>query len=222
LLVLLLIKKNIDKAYETSISHVINYSKKDPFVPLYQVGPFSALLHILSSGVHRCPIVNDQGHIVGVISQIDVLNFLADKCDDIGWHLGELGRSSLVELGMLGTVHVVKETETVLECLETLAKYKVSAVPLVNEGQVVGTFSISDVRKITSQSDLESMVSKFMGTSFSWPVMAETTTTFIDTVKRLNSEFLHRIWIVGDKNEPKGVVSLTDVMKQIKKFYPHV
>jgi len=213
-------KKDVESVLNTPVDQIINYSKKDPFTPLYKSGPFSALVHILSSGVHRCPVVDNKGNYVGVISQLDVLTFLAEECGDLDTHLGPLAKQTLSEMDMVNTVYSLPDTATILECLELIAKHKISAIPLVSDGKVVvGTFSISDVKKIRKQSDLQLPAKEFLNVPLAWPVTTDTRTTFVNIIKTLNSEFLHRIWIVNEKNEPIGVVGLTDVIRQISKLY---
>jgi CBS domain-containing protein len=218
-------KNDLDVVYNTLIQEAINYSRKDPFVPLYQSGPFSALLNILSSGVHRCPIVDNKGAFIGVISQIDVIILLADTYGvQLEKNLSLLGSKTIEELGMLNNVNSVPETATVFDCIKAMAFYKVSGVPLVNsKNEVVGNFSISDiVRKIHKKEDLEMTLKDFIKTPLSWPVTTYPTTTLVKVIKQLNAELLHRIWIVDDNNQPRGVVSLTDVVRQLKLFYKDI
>jgi len=215
-------KKDLQTALKTPVEQAINYSKKDPFVPLYQSGPFSALLNLLSSGVHRCPIVNNKGVFIGVISQLDVIILLADTYGlQLEKNLSDLGNKSLEELGMLNNVYSVSESATVLECIEEIAKHKVTAVPIVNtKNEVVGNFSISDiVRKIHKQDDLVVTVKDFMNTPLAWPVTTTPTCTLAKVIKQINAELLHRIWVVDEQNKPRGVVSLTDIIQRLKIFY---
>jgi len=216
-------KQDIESTNETTIQDAINYSKKDPFMPLYKTGPFSALIHILSSDVHRCPIVDNKGAFIGVISQLDVITLLADT---YGTHLeknlGDMGRKTLSDLDMLDNVFYVYENQTVLECIQEIAKRKVSAVPIVNErNEVIGNFSISDiVRKVHKQEDLVTPIKTFLHTPLSWPVTSYPNTTFAKVIKQINAELLHRIWVVDDENNlPRGVISLSDVVRQLRVFY---
>jgi len=115
----------------------------------------------------------------------------------------------------------VSESATVLECIEEIAKHKVSAVPIVNtRNEVVGNLSISDiVRKIHKPEDLVVPIKDFLNTPLAWPVTTTPSCTFAKVIRQINAELLHRIWVVDDQNKPRGVVSLTDILQRLKIFY---
>jgi len=215
-------KGDLNLLYNSPVQAIMNFSKKDPLEPLYQSGPFSALLKILATGIHRCPIVNNKGAFIGVISQMDVIILLADTYGvQLERNLSNLATKTIEELGMLNNVYTVPESNTVLECIQTIAKYKVSGVPVVNaKNEVVGNFSISDiVRKVKKPEDLTTTLKDFLHTPLAWPVTAYPSTTFAKVIKQINAELLHRIWVVDDNNHPRGVVSLLDIIRQLLIFY---
>lgn len=228
--------------------------------PLFVGSPVEALFKILATGVHRCPVVDGAGEMTAMISQLDVVDFLANHLDK----LTIIGGKTLRELGMLKKVASVKESDNVVDCLKVLQKNKVSAVAvLTDDGEVIGAFSSHDVKVCFTEfwfrflirfvtfvqyiikheyTRIYGPLSKFMNTAVGWPVALPPDSTMAQAIRfarflcsvipvffffsdsnlsrrSLQTDMVHRLWIVGDNNEPMGVVALTDVVKMLVQFY---
>jgi CBS domain-containing protein len=78
-------------------------------------------------------------HIVGIISERDIVRVLADR-----------GRAVLdepVSLAMTRKVSTCNEADTVSNIMERMTKGKFRHVPVVDQGRLVGIVSIGDVVK---------------------------------------------------------------------------
>jgi len=207
-----------ENVLQTPIETVMGYSKKDPLFPLYVGSPIEALFKILASGVHRCPVVDGAGEMTSMISQLDAIEFLSNHITK----LTTIANKTLSELGLLKPVFSVKESESVIDCLKVLSQNKVSAVAVLTvEGEVIGAFSSHDVKYLIKHeySHIYNPLSKFMNTAVGWPVALPPNATLAEAIRSLQTDMVHRLWIVGEENEPKGVVALTDIMKVVVEVY---
>ena len=109
--------------------------------------------------------------------------------------------------------------------------YALSAVGIVNkEGKLVGNISMRDVKQFGYGNRFYSLLGESL---LAWltqirrcdprrtipddqdPIRVKATTKFAEAVSLVNHYKIHRVWIVNDKDEPIGVISLTDIANMI-------
>lgn len=103
----------------------------------------------VNSKSHRCPIVNDAGEVVSILTQATVLNLIASRPE----LLGELGKSTVQELD-LGTrpVMTVKKHTRVIDALKLMHEKKISGIAIVDDqNNVIGNISARDIKAINSK-----------------------------------------------------------------------
>ncbi len=104
------------------------------------------------------PVVNDDGAIVGVISEKDVLRAMYPKVDEAlrlaqTPHFEELEaeyRDVLnlhVESLMSKRVFTVAPTDPILRAVSVMFAHKIRRIPVADHGHLVGILSIGDVHK---------------------------------------------------------------------------
>ena len=101
--------------------------------------------------VHRVAVFDGHGAITHVISQLDVLRFLAKHKER--WSGGALGGESIAELGLLAgkpPVLTLDPTTPALICLREMKAAGVSGAAVVSpDGScAIANFSISDLRAV--------------------------------------------------------------------------
>jgi CBS-domain-containing membrane protein len=198
---------------ERNVLEIMNKSRRDPLVPYFKGSPLGALIQLMASGVHRCPLVDERGNFVSIISQSDLLGFMWSH--RAHWH--QLGATPCKELhGILGQVKTVHESYVALDCFRKLNDEQVSALAIVQDGILVATFSATDVLRLRKENFalLNEPVSKLLHTEEAWPVTLDDTATLVDATKVLLEEQLHRVWLLGTAGVPVGLVSTTDVCSQ--------
>jgi len=153
-----------------------------------------------------------------MISQLDVVEFLANHMDSIS----QIVNNQLKDIGVLKPVFSVKEREQVIECMKILQSNKVSALAvLTEEGEVIGAFSSHDVKYVIKHeySKLYEPLSKWINTAVGWPVALPPDATLGEAISALQTDMVHRLWVVGENNEPVGVVALTDIIRIVVDTY---
>eukprot|EP01125_Pyxidicula_operculata_P001551 TRINITY_DN11403_c0_g1_i1.p1 TRINITY_DN11403_c0_g1~~TRINITY_DN11403_c0_g1_i1.p1 ORF type:complete len:292 (+),score=37.84 TRINITY_DN11403_c0_g1_i1:81-956(+) len=212
---------HIDTILSEPVFKAMNYSTINCFFPLYVGSPLSALIKILSTTPHRCPVNNEHGKFYSIITQSDVISFLSERKYAIASMANKKIKDEFVH-----PIIKINEKATLIECLKLLKQNKVHALALVDDDNcLVGTFSSSDIKNLTTHniaSSLDQPVSKVVNSSLSWPVCVSPTESLEQVIEKLLSNDIHRVWIVGSNNEPIGVISLTDIMKKMLIYFPDI
>jgi CBS domain len=78
----------VRERYVSPIKEAVNFSGRDPFLPLSQSSPLSEALAHMAQGVHRVPILDMNNCMAGILSQMDMLSILHSSSDFAGlvWH----------------------------------------------------------------------------------------------------------------------------------------
>jgi len=168
---------------------------------------------------HRMAIFNPRGHIIHIISQSDVVGFLAQHS------LGALGKKTVAELGLVtGAVVCVPHTTIAADAFSALYEKKVSGVAIVDDqGVLVGNVSASDLRTMHRGhfprllwNVMDFLRSEHAHATAAGDVIAVgEDATFEDALKRLVHNKIHRIYIVDKQKHPVGVCTLTDVLELV-------
>lgn len=205
-------------------SAVMNKSGKDNYVPLEMDSVATLAVDVFATGVHRSPILDKEGKVVGTLSQSALVKWLISESKSFLKNLEALDLY-LNDLGLGGSALVtVKEDWSVVKVLTVLAAAGVSAVPVVNaKGKIVANFSAVDLVGLYNDN-----LPKFSQTILAYlkehapQTLVTEGLTYRDTklsdlLNYFESKPHHRVWIV-DEGRPTGVVSHTDIMAFIRDY----
>ena len=84
-------------------------------------------------------VVGDNGEVVGIISERDIIRRLAEQ--------GEAALKESVSLAMTSSVVSCQSTSTIDEIMETMTQGRFRHVPVIEDGALVGIVSIGDIVK---------------------------------------------------------------------------
>ncbi|KAL6069768.1 hypothetical protein QOT17_007340 [Balamuthia mandrillaris] len=216
---------------QTPIKVIINKSKVDPFLPVEERGTLSQVLEeVFCKGVHRAPVLSrSKAHTIsGIISQSDVLQFLANQ---VVSNEELVAQDRTVGELNLGTKYVITMSSSAqaIHAFYLMYFHKISAVAIVDKNeQLVANLSASDIRGLHTTNFeallkpvMEFLLLKHGGGSRQLqpqkrplPVITCTPYTLLSTViLQLAIYRLHRVWVVNEHRQPIGVISLTDIMR---------
>jgi len=188
----------------------------------------SLLLDVIEKfymGIHRVAVVDDKNQIYNLISQTDVIAFMAQNIHLIREKAGRTLKD--FKLGVTEGLVSVKEDDSMMKVLKILYEKRISAVPIVDgNGKLVATFSTSDLKGMNKGNfpDLLLTVKEFLNNRIKdsleplanervfYPFTVTLDTTLPDAICRMVATRVHRLWCV-DKGEVVGIVSMTDLMK---------
>eukprot|EP01125_Pyxidicula_operculata_P022175 TRINITY_DN893_c0_g1_i1.p1 TRINITY_DN893_c0_g1~~TRINITY_DN893_c0_g1_i1.p1 ORF type:complete len:253 (+),score=88.11 TRINITY_DN893_c0_g1_i1:1956-2714(+) len=218
------VDENVDllfKSYDISTA-ISNFSKRDPVKTVSPSQPLSSLIQLLST-YHRVAVV-DGDNLVDYITQSDLIKFIYNNKQ----LLGDLTSKSLSELNLASKgVETVKDYNLVIEAFKQVAIKGISAVAVVDkDGHLVGDIGAHDMREINPEGD---MVDKLIMTTKNYldhvksrkpvpPHTVKSSESLGTLVSLLETNKIHRVYVVDDQNKPVGVVSLGDVLGCVLKL----
>ncbi|KAH8486731.1 hypothetical protein POPTR_015G094700v4 [Populus trichocarpa] len=223
----------------TKVRDIAGSFRWAPFLALQKSNSFLTMLLLLSNYKMKSVPVVDLGEakIDNIVTQSSVIHMLAE-CAGLQW-FESWGTKKLSEIGLplMTRDHVVKvyEEEPVLQAFKLMRKKRVGAIPIVDSSgiKVVGNISIRDVqflltapeiyhdyRSITAKNFLtavRSYLKKHQGTSpfVSGMVVCTKNHSVKELIMKLDSEKIHRVYVVDDAGNLEGVITLRDIISRL-------
>ncbi|XP_061953767.1 SNF1-related protein kinase regulatory subunit gamma-1-like [Populus nigra] len=223
----------------TKVRDIAGSFRWAPFLALQKSNSFLTMLLLLSNYKMKSVPVVDLGEakIDNIVTQSSVIHMLAE-CAGLQW-FESWGTKKLSEIGLplMTRDHVVKvyEEEPVLQAFKLMRKKRVGAIPIVDGSgiKVVGNISIRDVqflltapeiyhdyRSITAKNFLtavRSYLKKHEGTSpfVSGMVVCTKNHSVKELIMKLDSEKIHRVYVVDDAGNLEGVITLRDIISRL-------
>ena len=116
------------------------------------------------------------------------------------------------ESGMIVSPVTVEPDYTIEQALETMSAYRISGLPVVTEGHLVGIVTNRDVRFVQ---DLQTTVADVM-TSKNL-VTVPVGTTMEEAKKHLHASRIEKLLVVDEYNNLRGLITIKDIEK-VKKY----
>jgi len=91
---------------------------------------------MLAGFVSGLPVVDDEGHVIGVVTEFDILKVLRK---------GKEGLSAVAEDIMTKDPICLEADQRVSEAIELMAEHHIIRIPVVREGKLVGIVSRTDI-----------------------------------------------------------------------------
>lgn len=200
-------------------------SRKNPFYSVMPESPLSIAIDVMKSGIHRVNIMNEQSQVIGILSQTDILRFLASKTEI----MDSLGKLSLSELNIHKSPAIsAHEDEMLHTALSKMRKNGISSIAITSHsGTLMGNISMTDIKYIFKHAKLGYLwknCASFLRRILSedgiergkdrYPYFDVTLSADIRLViQKLLATKTHRIWVVSPERSVIGVVSLADILK---------
>jgi len=196
---------------------------------------------IVTNLAHRVVVVNDQGDLVNVITQSRLIQFISNIVDSI-----PKCKKSLTELKMDNKSLVcVLENQTAYEAFRIMKERNMTGLAVINSnGALLGNISISDLKLISYRPSYWSFLSKTVveylqairsnpdtkirshvfalleDSSSKYPLVLKCrphhSLGFV--IRMLAYYRVHRLYVVDDLGIPSGVITLTDILKELLQY----
>ncbi|XP_016505945.1 SNF1-related protein kinase regulatory subunit gamma-1 [Nicotiana tabacum] len=210
-----------------------------PFLALQKSNSFLTMLLLLSKYKMKSIPVVDLGEwkIDNIITQSAVIHML-EECAGLHW-FESWGSKKLYELGLPlmkpSSIIQVNEDEPVLQAFKLMRQKGVGGVPVVESGgrKAIGNISIRDIqflliapeiykdyRSITAKNFLTSVQSYLEKHEKHSPYLSSMVTcrrdnSLKEVIMKLDSMKIHRIYVVDDKGNLEGVITLRDIISKL-------
>ena len=126
----------------------------------------------------------------------------------------EVDKVKRSESGMIVDPVTMHPTDRVSDALEVMRKYKISGVPITEDGKLVGILTNRDLRFETRfDIPIDSVMTKKN------LVTVPVGTTLEDAEKILHQHRIEKLLVVDDKYNLKGLITVKDIQKKLK--YPN-
>jgi len=200
----------------------------NPFHPVPKGSTLYDVAEVLSTSVHRVPVVDSNGKIVSIVSQSSLIQLFNHNMESLKSDLNAKISDTL--LGTSPVISVTRDTSAI-ETFRLMDKLKKNAVAIVdNDGQLLTNISAKDLKlfvKSSSSYDILTLpILKFLAEirNEATDIRALSITCKINeplemVIRKLAATRVHRIYIVPESGAyiPLRVVSLTDILKHLQK-----
>lgn len=96
--------------------------------------------------IRRLPVLNNVGHVVGIITLGDIRGAEASTATTLSiWEMNYLLNQLKVKEIMTADPITIPPTATIGETAQIMLQYKVSGLPVVEDGKLVGIITESDI-----------------------------------------------------------------------------
>ena len=126
----------------------------------------------------------------------------------------EVDKVKKSESGMIVDPVTVNPEQKITDVMDLMTRYRISGVPVVKEGQLVGIITNRDLR---FESNVEQQVSEVMTKKNL--VTAPVGISLEDSKKLLQKNKIEKLLVVDDAGRLKGLITIKDIMKIVK--YPN-
>ncbi|CAF1214514.1 unnamed protein product [Rotaria sp. Silwood1] len=195
--------------------------------PLLSIKPtdslYEAVRTLIENHVHRLPIVDPISHnVIFILTHKRILRFLYLYIYD--WPQPAYVSKTLEELN-LGTyhdMHIIDENTTVIEALNQFVKYRISALPVVdNQRKLVNIYSKFDVIGLAADKTYTNLNMTIKEALSYRKERLETVAkcykneTLATCMERIVKAEVHRLVVVDNDEHVIGVLSLSDLLNYI-------
>ncbi|KAH0621222.1 hypothetical protein JD844_022300, partial [Phrynosoma platyrhinos] len=197
------------------------------FKPLVCISPndslFDAVYSLIKNKIHRLPVIDPiSGNVLHILTHKRILKFLhifgamLPKPRFLQRTIQELG------IGTFRDIAMVLESAPVYTALEIFVDRRVSALPVINDkGSVVGLYSRFDVIHLAAQKSYNNLdisvgeALKQRSVCLEGVLTCHSYEKMEDIIDRIAKEQVHRLVLVDEKNAPRGIVSLSDILQAL-------
>lgn len=130
--------------------------------------------------------------------------------------MGKVEEKQVKDLMTYGAI-TVPENATVIEAVYILVEGNVHAIVVTNQNrEPVGVVSISDIPKAFGRNFEDVKVTEIM---HSPPEIIKMNETIKHACEIMKNKSIHRLIVVDENKKMRGILSLTDIVKEIYKIY---
>lgn len=121
-----------------------------PVITIHSDVPIQEALALMTKeGFRRLPIVDKRGQLIGIVSDHDLLHASPSDATSLSvWELNYLLSQVTVKEIMTKDVITISKDTPIEEAARIMADYKIGGLPVIEESEVVGIITETDLFKI--------------------------------------------------------------------------
>jgi len=217
---------------KASVNMVMKYpiGKRNPFHPLMKGSSlFSAWEALAMTGLHRVPVVDEEGKLVDLITQSMLVDFLWQNIEQIG-QKADKEVKDLANPSHQSQVLTINEGTKAIIAFRQMVREGVSGMAVVDQhGKLVDNISLRDLRGIRPDisvfwhlwsplSDYKATVrEQFPEKTPKEVIYVLPTDTLYTVVEKMATKHIHRVFVVEsvESMKPLRVISQVDILREI-------
>jgi len=206
------------------VGELIDFSKRNPFVTMDKNTTIRDAIETFSKEIHRIAVTSNK-EMIGMLSQSDFITYLANDL----MKFEKFKELTIKDCNNKTTdVLCVPEEMIAIDSFLTMYQKGKSSIAITRNGKLCGTLSASDIRVANIAFDISKLLKSthdFMkegrqtkGKDAECLVSCTIHATLAEVVHKMNKEMVHRVFIVDQAMKPLGVLSITDLMKELNQL----
>lgn len=130
-------------------SLVQDWMTREPVTVQPDTSAVEAYERMRSRNVHRLPVVDGKGSLVGIVTRSDIEGTVSFRNSEAGWHEGRfaLAGTTVAEVMTKSPLTVVPGN-TMRQAAEIMLSHHLSGLPVVDEGKLVGIITETDLFRL--------------------------------------------------------------------------
>nr|ALV82311.1 protein kinase A [Gecarcinus lateralis]QCY49091.1 AMP-activated protein kinase gamma subunit [Gecarcinus lateralis] len=200
---------------------------KDEARPLISIRPdeslYVAIRSLIHHKIHRLPVIDPAtGNVLYIVTHKRILKFLY-------LYINELPKPSILhktlkemDIGTYNNIETAREDTLIIQALNKFVERRISALPIVDaDGKLVDIYAKFDVINLAAEgtySNLDVTLRKANEYRNEWfeqvhrCTLQETLGTIMERIVRAE---VHRLVVVDEKDRVLGIISLSDILKEL-------
>ena len=163
----------------------------------------SSLLELFSKGIHS--IFLSEYKSLEIFTRMDLVDLLLGKCILDG-----------TITNLYKPVVQVDVHDDLLQTIKQMTLSEIYALPILEEGKLVGTISLSDLKEIILSNLQDQSLEYFKKPEMVQRGICGKNDSIQTVLKKIKDGHIHRLWIL-EKDELVGVVSVSDIFAHLLK-----
>jgi CBS-domain-containing membrane protein len=212
-----------------TVKDIMTYplSRRNPFHPISKGYSLFSAVEALArqKGLHRVPVVDSNRQLANILTQSQVLDFVAEHLNILG-SIKDLPAREMLSPDVL----TIGEDELALGAFHKMVEHNISGLAVVdNQGKIVESISVRDLKAIQYDGrmfwrlnqkvkDFLMKIKKDREEKKKRPkdlVVGKLDEPLEQIIAKLHGNRVHRLFVVNEQSKPVGVISLKDILLQI-------
>jgi CBS domain-containing protein len=223
------IEKEFEIFSNQPLTEFVDLSDCNPWNPVRDTDHLSKVAELFGADInlHRVPVINHEGNVVGIITQSMFINFIVENMTRVPDTVLNKPISEFSQL-KFGEVQCIHFKDKALEAFQLMGKKEISGIAVVdNEGKLVGCISVSDLKGSQIDHNLFADLYKpidqyllayrqdFQRDKSLNPIWCTENVALREVLMSVSKNKVHRMIVVDIENKPICMLSLCQLISLV-------
>eukprot|EP01126_Amoeba_proteus_P034349 TRINITY_DN3419_c0_g1_i3.p1 TRINITY_DN3419_c0_g1~~TRINITY_DN3419_c0_g1_i3.p1 ORF type:complete len:264 (-),score=54.56 TRINITY_DN3419_c0_g1_i3:52-843(-) len=218
------------KFSKTQVHSILKYpiKKENPTHPVCKGMSLYSAWETLAQGLHRLPVLDQEGQVVDVVTQSMLIDFLWQNIERVG----KISERPVAEIIGSCPVQAVHERTKAIVAFREMSAHNLSGIAVVDDsGVLIDNLSLRDLKGIHSDAKIfwrlwntvkdfkTKMRQDYPSSVGPKPICVTKDDKLYTVIEKMALNHIHRIYVVDSHESmlPERIISQTDVLQQVLK-----